>query len=290
MGAGTQAIGVCYGMSGNNLPHPDEVIDLYKRNNIQKMRLYAPNESVLEALKDSSIELMLGVPNHELQVVAKDQNNASKWVKRYIVRYKDSIKFKFVVVGNQVSRTHPNDFKYILPAMRNMYIAVQTAGFHDQIKVSTAVYSGDLTDTYPPSSSIFKPQVLSAGMREIIFFLVQTRAPLLANVYPFFAYLHNQRDIKPEYAFTCQSVNQVDYQNLFDAMVDSFYYALEKVGGRSLDVVVSETGWPNSGDSISTSENARKYYKKPHRTCEVWKRHSKKASKAHRNIPICNVR
>nr|DAD29555.1 TPA_asm: hypothetical protein HUJ06_031023 [Nelumbo nucifera] len=43
-------------------------------------------------------------------------------------------------------------------------------------------------------------------------------------------------------------------------MLDGFYYALEKEGGSSLEIVVSETGWPNAGDSISTTENAQKYY------------------------------
>nr|DAD29554.1 TPA_asm: hypothetical protein HUJ06_031022 [Nelumbo nucifera] len=99
-------------------------------------------------------------------------------------------------------------------------------------------------------------------MREIISFLVEKRAPLLANVYPFYTLFYNEQpDLTPEFAlFTSSSVNRFGYQNLFDALVDSFNYALEKEGGSSLEVVVSESGWPSGGNNISTTEYAQTYY------------------------------
>ncbi|XP_010279588.1 PREDICTED: glucan endo-1,3-beta-glucosidase, basic vacuolar isoform-like [Nelumbo nucifera] len=256
--------GVCYGMLGNNLPPPNEAVDLFQRNNIRRIRIYAPNDAVIQALKGTNIELMMDVPNHELQRIASDNLTAAyDWVYYYIVNNRADVKFKYIVVGNEVSM---DDWRYVLPAMKNIYSAVQSAGLQDQIKVSTAIYSANLSDSYPPSRSVFRGDLLQY-LQPIVGFLVEKRAPLFCNLYPYISYLENPRDIRLDYAlFTAPSVlvwdGQYGYQNLFDALLDCVYAALEKVGGSSVEVVVSESGWPNAGDFASTTENAQTYLNK----------------------------
>ena len=53
-------------MLGNNLPSPREVINMYKKYNIERIRHYGQNYGAFLALRGTNIELMLGVPNEEL--------------------------------------------------------------------------------------------------------------------------------------------------------------------------------------------------------------------------------
>ncbi|KAA8519331.1 hypothetical protein F0562_013587 [Nyssa sinensis] len=54
--------------------------------------------------------------------------------------------------------------------------------------------------------------------------------------------------------------NGLHYSNLFDAMVDSVFAALEKVQASTVDIVVSETGWPSVGNgNFRNITNAQTY-------------------------------
>ncbi|RDX57710.1 hypothetical protein CR513_63028, partial [Mucuna pruriens] len=144
--------------------------------------------------------------------------------------------------------------------MINIQNAISSANLQGQIKVSTAIDTTLITNSYPPNNGVFT-SVASPYITPIINFLVNNGAPLLANVYPYFAYVNDQQNIPLSYAlFTQQGKNDVGYQNLFDAMVDSLYAALEKVGASNLDIIVSESGWPSEGGDGATNANAGTYY------------------------------
>ncbi|EMS55419.1 Glucan endo-1,3-beta-glucosidase GIV [Triticum urartu] len=133
--AGVQSIGVCYGIIGNNLPPPSDVVQFYRFLGITNMRVYSVQLQALDALRGSGISLSLGT-------------------------------------------TH-NDLNYA---------------------------------TFQPGAT----PVRDAG-------------------------------------------NGLIYTNLFDAMVDALYAALERAGAPGVRVVVSETGWPSAGGFAATPENARAY-------------------------------
>jgi exo-beta-1,3-glucanase (GH17 family) len=101
-------------------------------------------------------------------------------------------------------------------------------------------------------------------MTPIARYLATTGAPLLANVYPYFSYTGNEAQIDINYALFTSSGTVVSddnkaYQNLFDALVDTFYSALESAGAGSVKIVVSESGWPSAGGDAATAGNAQTY-------------------------------
>lgn len=248
---------------GNNLPSAREVIDLYRSNNIRRMRLYDPNQAALQALRGSNIEVMLGVPNSELQSFT-NPSNAQSWVQRNVIAYWPSVRFRYIAVGNEVSPINGGGIsQFVLPALVNVFNAVRSAGLQDQIKVSTAIDTTLIGNSFPPSAGTFRGDVRSY-LDPIIGHLAWARTPLFANIYTYFSYSGNPRDISLPYAiFTSPSPVVWDqgrgYQNLFDAMLDALYSALENAGQGGLDVVVSESGWPSAGAFGTSVDNARTY-------------------------------
>ncbi|CAN7135180.1 unnamed protein product [Brassica rapa subsp. narinosa] len=254
-------IGVCYGEYGNNLPSNSEAVAMYKQYNIRRMRMYGPNPNALDALRGSGIELILDVPNGDLQRIADSKTEASTWVRDNVQKYND-VSFKYISVGNEVMPRGPGGAGTVLfQAMQNIDKALSEAGL--SIPVSTTTYMGAFTDTYPPSRGRFSDEYRNF-LQPVIGFLVSKRSPLLVNIYTYFGYKNG--DVSLEFALFKPSNNefndpnnQLRYQNLFDANLDSVYAALEKSGGGSLEVVVSESGWPTQGGPGASVGNAEAY-------------------------------
>jgi len=254
------SIGVCYGTLGNNLPSSSDVVQLYRSKGIKGMRIYSPDAKALAALRNSGIALILDTGNGGgvLGQLARSASFADSWVQSNVRPYYPAVGIKYVAVGNEAQG---DDTRSLLPAMRNLDAALARAGFFPGIKCSTSVRFDVVANSFPPSSGSFA----QGYMADVARYLAGTGAPLLANVYPYFAYRDNPRDISLGYA-TFQpgttvrdNGNGLNYNNLFDAMVDAVVAALEKAGAPNVRVVVSESGWPSASGFGASVDNARKY-------------------------------
>ncbi|XP_031476908.1 glucan endo-1,3-beta-glucosidase-like [Nymphaea colorata] len=260
--AEAQAAGICYGLNGNNLPPPSAVVGLLRWKNIRKVRLFEPNRDVLQALGNSGIEVNLAVPNSQLQNIANNPSAAGSWVATNIQAY-PAVTFGSITVGNEL--IPGPQAQLVLPAMQNIYNSIQGAGLGGRIKVSTVV-STAVTTGFPPSAGVFTPQAMPF-MVPIAQFLARTGAPLMITVYPYFAYVQNDV-VSLDYAlfranYDVVSDGALRYRNLFDAMVDTVYSAIEKVDGLGrrahIPIIITESGWPSRGRSGGGWRNAKTY-------------------------------
>ncbi|KAL6610079.1 hypothetical protein ACP70R_040048 [Stipagrostis hirtigluma subsp. patula] len=253
-----ESIGVCYGMSGNNLPSPSTVVGLYKSNGIGAMRLYAPDQGALQAVSGTGISVVVGAPNDVLSNIASSQAAAASWVRNNIQAY-PSVSFRYVSVGNEVAGGAAQN---LAPAMENMHAALAAAGL-GHIKVTTSVSQAILGVFSPPSAAEFTGEA-QGFMGPVLKFLARTGSPLMANIYPYFPYVYNPSAMDINYAlFTASGTVVQDgaygYQNLFDTTVDAFYVAMGNHGGAGVPLVVSESGWPSGGGTAASPANARIY-------------------------------
>ncbi|XP_015692829.2 putative glucan endo-1,3-beta-glucosidase GVI [Oryza brachyantha] len=256
------AIGVNYGMLGNNLPSPAQVISMYKAKNISYVRLFHPDTAVLAALRNSGIGVVLGTYNEDLARLASDASFAASWVESYVKPFAGAVSFRYINAGNEVIPGDPA--ANVLPAMRNLQTALTSAGV--SVPVTTAVATSVLGVSYPPSQGAFS-EAASPYMAPIVTYLASKGAPLLVNVYPYFAYAADAERVQLGYALlsSSQAASVTDggvvYTNMFDAIVDAAHAAVEKAtGGQAVELVVSETGWPSGGGGVGASvENAAAY-------------------------------
>ncbi|KAJ6685470.1 GLYCOSYL HYDROLASE SUPERFAMILY PROTEIN [Salix purpurea] len=153
--------------------------------------------------------------------------------------------------------------QYIAQAIANMYAALAEAAI-TCIKVSTVIPGSSLSISYPPSAGTFTNEA-AAAISRIASILLNHGASLMLNVYSYFAYAADTDFISLDYALLRPGApsagdQNLEYDNIFDGMVDAFYAALEKINQPGLTVAVTESGWPTAGNEpITSPENAETY-------------------------------
>ncbi|KAL6991460.1 hypothetical protein U1Q18_009572 [Sarracenia purpurea var. burkii] len=252
--SGVESLGINYGQVGNNLPPPVKVLQLLNSLKLTKAKIYDTNPQILTAFANSSVELIVTVENQILRDLM-DPQAALQWVTTHISPYFPATKITEIAVGNEVF-TGDGDtalMANLVPAMASIHAAVAQLGLDQYILVSTPCSLAVLAESYPPSAGRFRPE-LAGIMPQLLQFLSNTKAPFWINAYPYFAYKDQPNKISLDYVLFNPNSGMIDpytnlhYDNMLYAQVDAVIFAAARMGFGSLEVRVSETGWPSKGD------------------------------------------
>jgi exo-beta-1,3-glucanase (GH17 family) len=259
--------GINYGQVADDLPSPELVVGLLQTSNINRVKLYSVNETVLKAFANTGIELIVGVGNENVGNMT-DPTKATEWVNENIQAYLPATKIIGIAVGNEVySGTDTQLMANLVPAMTNIHSALVSIGADTNIKVTTPHSLSVLGTSYPPSAGSFESN-LESLMEPLLALLSQIDSPFFINAYPYFAYKADPSQISLAYvlfepnAGVFDSSSNTRYNNMLYAQVDAVYSALSALGYPNLEVIVSETGWPSMGDANeagATLQNAQTY-------------------------------
>ncbi|KAJ9167894.1 hypothetical protein P3X46_019484 [Hevea brasiliensis] len=260
-------VGVCYGRNADDIPTPDKAAQLVQQHNIKYLRIYDSNIQVLKAFANTGVELMVGVPNSDLLALSQFQSNADSWLKNSILPYYPATKITYITVGAEVTESPNNASAQVVPAMHNVLTALKKVGLHKKIKVSSTHSLGILSRSFPPSAGAFNSSY-AFFLKPMLEFLAENQSPFLINIYPYYAYRDSPNNVSLDYALFESSSEVIDpntgllYTNMFDAQIDALYFALMALNFRTINLMVTETGWPSKGspkETAATPDNAQTY-------------------------------
>ncbi|KAH6803120.1 O-Glycosyl hydrolases family 17 protein [Perilla frutescens var. frutescens] len=260
-------IGVCYGRNADDLPTPDKAVQLIKLHNIKYVRIYDSNIQVLKAFANTGIELMIGIPNSDLLAFSQFQSNADTWLKNNILPYYPAARITYITVGAEVTEAPSNVSALVVTAMQNVVTSLKKAGLNRKIKVSSTHSLGVLSRSFPPSAGAFDSK-FAFFLRPMLEFLAENQSPFMVNIYPYYAYRDSSSNVSLDYALFESSSEVIDpntgllYTNMFDAQIDAINFALMALNFRTIQIMVTETGWPSKGspkETAATPDNAQTY-------------------------------
>ncbi|XP_074273994.1 glucan endo-1,3-beta-glucosidase 14-like isoform X1 [Silene latifolia] len=263
----TGTFGINYGRIADNLPSPEKVVQLLRKAKIRNVRIFNYDHSVIQAFSGTGLELVVGLPNENLNDMSTNPDHALKWVKDNILDFYPQTRIVGIAIGNEVFGNDQNLWGSLLGAVKNIYKATKSLNLDDKIQITSSQHFGVFDNSYPPSNCTFRND-LKEYIKPLLDFFSHIGSPFCLNAYPFLTYMSDPTHINVSYALFQKNPGIIDsqtklhYDNLLEAQVDAAYAALEDAGFKKMEVIITETGWASRGDqseAVATPENARTY-------------------------------
>jgi len=203
------------------------------------------------------LKLAVGIPNYDLQALADGKTSAFI---ETIKPYTDVI--SWVCVGNEPLGSWEGG-KYnnlLVKALTNVTNAVK--GLNASILVTIPQNFEFMGASFPPSAGSIRPDLQNIII-ETCKVMKSSGSPFMVNIYPFLARKDRPKDVSLNYCLFDGKVVVPDgsytYTNIFHAMIDALYVALDRIGYGSLDIIIGECGWPTDGHPDAIPANAEKF-------------------------------
>ncbi|CAK9236947.1 unnamed protein product [Sphagnum troendelagicum] len=251
-----RTIGINYGRIANNLPSPDEAVQLIQQLKVGRVKIFDSDPTVLSALANTGLEVVSAVPNEGIATIASNFSAAEQWVKQNVLSYYPATKIVGIMVGNELfsyPALNTTTWPQLMPALNYLHQSLVNHNLSLAIKLSTAVALDALATSYPPSTGSFRPDIAIPYMQPLLKFLSSTGSYFYVNAYPYFAWSSDPTQIPLDYAlFGANTPGVVDgglaYYSLLDAQLDAVNAAMGQVGYGGVRLAISESGWPTAGD------------------------------------------
>ncbi|KAM7496258.1 hypothetical protein LguiA_020672 [Lonicera macranthoides] len=248
-------IGVNYGQLGNNLPSPSKSISLIKSLKAKQVKIYNANPQILKALKHTNLQVSIMLPNEIISNISTNQTLADKWVESNILPFYPKTRIRYLLVGNEIlSQPDKTIWFNLVPAIRKVKYSIRKFRLH-KIKVGTSLAMDVLESSFPPSNGTFRSDISGRVIKPLLQFLNRTKSFYFLDVYPYFPWSSDPNNVNLDYALLSAKnltytdpVSGLTYTNLLDQMLDSVYFAMNRLGYPNIRLFIAETGWPNGGD------------------------------------------
>ncbi|KAL9243471.1 hypothetical protein vseg_017355 [Gypsophila vaccaria] len=259
-------IGVNWGTLSHHRLSPQTVVDLLRRNRVSKIKLFDADHGIVNALRGSQIELMLGIPNDMLGIISSSASAADLWVRHNLTFHflaKPPPLIRYVAVGNEpFLSSYAGQFQsYVVPALVNLQQSLVRANLAGSVKLVVPC-NADAYESTLPSQGAFRAE-LTQIMTQLVSFLNSNGSPFVVNIYPFLS-LYGNSDFPQDYAFFGGTNHPVIdgsnvYYNAFDGNYDTLVAALNRIGYGQMPIVIGEVGWPTDGAAAANLTAARAF-------------------------------
>ncbi|CAI5468433.1 unnamed protein product [Closterium sp. Yama58-4] len=251
----SQPIGVCWGRNSWQQMPPKAVVKLLQDNGIKRLKLFGADVDILRALVGTDIEVAVMLQNEYLNLVAGSQKEAAKWLSNNVSPFvfPKGANIREIAVGNEpFLQGYQGMYESaVVPAMRNMYSALQDAKLDDKIKLTVPLNADILGSSYPPSSGEVREDF--GGYYCDCRYFETVGWNVLDKHLPPGGQAWQFKDPK----------SGLKYDNIFDGAFDAVVAALEKIGYGDLPIEIGEIGWPSDGQGdmrgYATVDNAYRF-------------------------------